>query len=153
VAWAGEAQSDNRFDTAREYTERWHHQMQIGTAVGVRGRPDVLLAPKYLMPLLDTPVRGLPHAYRALSAPDGTSVVLRVAGDSPCGWTLRRQHGGRRLYSGMATQPDARVTGDPEVVWHLFFDALPESAVPPTLSLDGPRQLVAPLLQARSVMV
>ena len=27
VAWAGEAESDNRFDTAREYTERWHHQM------------------------------------------------------------------------------------------------------------------------------
>jgi hypothetical protein len=27
VAWAGETESNNRFDTAREYTERWHHQM------------------------------------------------------------------------------------------------------------------------------
>lgn len=25
VARAGEVQSSNRFDTAREYTERWHH--------------------------------------------------------------------------------------------------------------------------------
>src|SRR4051812_47290116 len=34
VAWAGESESTNRFDTAREYSERWHHQMQISLAVG-----------------------------------------------------------------------------------------------------------------------
>jgi uncharacterized protein (TIGR03083 family) len=153
VAWAGEAQSDNRFDTAREYTERWHHQMQIRTAVGERGRPEVLLAPKYLMPLLDTSVRVLPHAYRALPAPDGTSVVLRVAGGSPRGWTLRREDGDWRLYNGVSAHPDARVTGDPDVLWRLFFNALPEGAVPSALTVDGPQKLVAPLLQARSVMV
>ncbi len=44
VAWAGESQSDNRFDTAREYTERWHHQMQIREGVGARvsSEPDAL---------------------------------------------------------------------------------------------------------------
>lgn len=153
VAWAGEAQSDNRFDTAREYTERWHHQMQIRAAVGARGRPEVLLAPKYLMPLLETSVRVLPHAYRALAAPDGTSVVLRVASAPPRGWTLRREDGGWRLYSGVAAQPDARVTGDPEGLWRLFFNALPEGAARAALTVDGPRPLVAPLLQARAVMV
>src|SRR5262249_33730526 len=29
VSWAGESQSLNWFDTAREFTERWHHQQQI----------------------------------------------------------------------------------------------------------------------------
>jgi hypothetical protein len=29
VSWAGEASSLNWFDTARELTERWHHQQQI----------------------------------------------------------------------------------------------------------------------------
>src|SRR5690242_19394070 len=28
VIWAGEQQSANWFDIAREYTERWHHQQQ-----------------------------------------------------------------------------------------------------------------------------
>ena len=26
VSWAGEEESTNWFDTAREFTERWHHQ-------------------------------------------------------------------------------------------------------------------------------
>jgi len=29
VSWAGEEESANWFDTAREFTERWHHQQQI----------------------------------------------------------------------------------------------------------------------------
>ena len=33
VSWAGEEKSANWFDTAREYTERWHHQQQIRLAV------------------------------------------------------------------------------------------------------------------------
>jgi hypothetical protein len=32
VAWAGENQSKNWFDIAREYTELWHHQMQCREA-------------------------------------------------------------------------------------------------------------------------
>ena len=32
VSWAGEATSPNWFDTARELTERWHHQQQIRLA-------------------------------------------------------------------------------------------------------------------------
>lgn len=34
VAWAGEEESKNWFDLAREYTERWHHSQQIFEAVG-----------------------------------------------------------------------------------------------------------------------
>jgi hypothetical protein len=33
VSWAGEEKSANWFDTAREFTERWHHQQQIRLAV------------------------------------------------------------------------------------------------------------------------
>src|SRR5207247_10090285 len=32
VSWAGEQKSPNWFDTAREFTERWHHQQQIRLA-------------------------------------------------------------------------------------------------------------------------
>ena len=153
VAWAGEAQSDNRFDTAREYTERWHHQMQIRTAVGPRGQPDVLLAPRYFIPLLETSLRALLHAYRELAAPAGTNVALRLAGDTRRAWTLRREVDGWRLYTGSEERPDAVVTGEPDALWRLFFNALPAGAAPSMLAIDGPHDLVAPLLATRSVMV
>jgi uncharacterized protein (TIGR03083 family) len=153
VAWAGEAQSDNRFDTAREYTERWHHQMQIRAAVGERGRPAVLLAPKYLVPLLETSVRALPHAYRAVPAAEGTTVTLRLASDPPRAWTLRREGAGWRLYRGEAARPTARVTSGPDALWRLFFNALPADEASRALAADGPEELVTPLFHARSVMV
>ena len=78
VAWAGEAVSTNRFDTAREYTERWHHQMQIRLAIGDRGQHRTLLAERYAAPLLETAVRVLPHAYRELAAADGTTIAIVV---------------------------------------------------------------------------
>ena len=37
VSWAGEEESANWFDTAREFTERWHHQQQIRVAVNRPG--------------------------------------------------------------------------------------------------------------------
>lgn len=153
VAWAGEAQSDNRFDTAREYTERWHHQMQIRAAVGERGRPSVLLAPKYLVPLLETSVRVLPHAYRDVSAEEGTTLTLRMASEPPQAWTLRRERVGWRLYRGEAARPTARVIAEPDSLWRLFFNALSRSETSRLFAVDGPEDLVAPLFHARSVMV
>ena len=153
VAWAGEARSDNRFDTAREYTERWHHQVQIRSAVGERGQPAVLLAPKYLVPLLETSVRVLPHAYRAVSAAEGTTVTLGMASNPPMSWTLRREGASWRLYSGESSQPTARVIAEPDKLWRLFFNALPVSDATHVFTVDGPQELVTPLSHARSVMV
>ena len=42
VSWAGESVSENWMDVGRDYTERWHHQMQIRDAVG---RPRLLSRP------------------------------------------------------------------------------------------------------------
>jgi hypothetical protein len=153
VAWAGEAQSDNRLDTAREYTERWHHQMQIRVAVGARGQPELLLAPRYLLPLLETSLRALPHAYRELSGPDGTTIVLQLTGETMRAWTLRRESGGWRLYAGTVQRRDARVAGNADALWRLFFNALPAADARKVLQLDGPDTLISPLLAARSVMV
>ena len=40
VSWAGEERSPNWFDTARELTERWHHQQQIRLATNRPGPHD-----------------------------------------------------------------------------------------------------------------
>ena len=127
--------------------------MQIRAAVGERGRPAALLAPTYLVPLLETSVRVLPHAYRAVPAPEGTTVTLRLASDPPHSWTLRREGAGWRLYRGEAARPTARVTSEADALWRLFFNALPVGDASRALAVDGPRELVAPLLRARSVMV
>ncbi len=79
VSWAGEETSPNWFDTARELTERWHHQQQIRLATN---RPGII-TPELYHPVLDCFVRGLPHAYRDVNAPAGTVIRLEISGD--CG--------------------------------------------------------------------
>ncbi|MGZ4837449.1 MAG: maleylpyruvate isomerase N-terminal domain-containing protein, partial [Terriglobales bacterium] len=68
VSWAGEKQSLNWFDTAREFTERWHHQQQIRIAAD---RPGIMTR-EFYYPVLDCFMRGLPFAYRQVAAELGS---------------------------------------------------------------------------------
>ncbi len=133
VSWAGDEIAPNWFDLAREYTEKWHHQMHIREAVGAPG----LTSGHYLHPVLDTFVRALPHVYRDVPAPEGTQVVLEITGDAGDTWTLVRQGPtgsaaqGKawRLYQGMGSNLTARVSMDQDTAWHLFTKGLsPEAA-------------------------
>ena len=60
VSWAGEETSLNWFDTARELTERWHHQQQIRLATD---RPGIMTRELYY------PGARLLHACAALQVP------------------------------------------------------------------------------------
>lgn len=77
VSWAGEETSLNWFDTARELTERWHHQQQIRL---VTNRPGIM-TPDLYHPVLDCFVRGLPYVYRDVDAPAGTVLLLEISGE------------------------------------------------------------------------
>lgn len=149
VAWAGERESENWLDTGREYTERWHHQMQIRDAVGA----PLLLERRWLHPLLDLSFRAVPYAYRAADAPAGTSLVVRVTGDAGGAWSLVREGGQWRLYRGAAGQPSAAVTLDPDSAWRLLYNALPEAEARERVQIDGDAALAEPLFAMRSVMV
>ena len=87
VSWAGEETSANWFDTARELTERWHHQQQIRLATG---RPGIQTRELY-HPVLDCFIRGLPYAYRHMDAPSGTNLLLEIAGECGGLWALSRE--------------------------------------------------------------
>lgn len=161
VAWAGEEESLNWFDVARELTERWHHQQQIRDALG---RPP--LFEPYLAPVLDTFVRGIPHAYRDTAAPDGTVVVLRIldcggkatalhAAASPpqvraaadaaavqMTWTLRREHSQWTLHAGQS-EATTTVTIDADSAWRLFTKARAKQEP----RVDGDARLAEPLLR------
>src|SRR5262249_30116345 len=79
VSWAGEVISLNWFDTARELTERWHHQQQIRLATN---RPGIM-TPDLYHPVLDCFVRGLPHLFRDVDAPASPALLLEISGE--CG--------------------------------------------------------------------
>jgi uncharacterized protein (TIGR03083 family) len=149
VAWAGESQSKNWMDTGREYTERWHHQVQIRDAVNAPG----LLEARWLDPLLDFSVRALPPAYASLEAPEGTAIALSVNGDDRWRWALVREAGRWELYRGEPERAAARVVVEPAVAWRLFYNALPPQRAREKITVQGDESLVEPLLRTRSVMV
>lgn len=104
VSWAGEEESANWFDVARELTERWHHQQQIRDATGRSP-----LYETYLAPVIATFVRALPFTYRDRSG----TIVLRVDDQS---WSLVEG----KLFEGEAAEYTTRVTMTGDRAWRVF---------------------------------
>jgi len=116
VSWAGEEKSLNWFDTARELTERWHHQQQIRLATS---RPGIM-APDLYRPVLDCFVRGLPHVYQDVHAPVGTGLSLEISGDCGGQWYLSKGSTGWDFVRRPAGDFASRVTIPQELAWRLF---------------------------------
>jgi hypothetical protein len=164
VAWAGEAHSENWFDIGRDYTERWHHQMQIRDAVGAPG----LLEARWLLPLLDLSMRALPRAYARVATGGDVSVTLRVgsvASDPEAAWTLRRLTAahtpdadpqgqpGWQLWRGALPDATTTVRLDAETAWRLLYNAMPAADARQRAVVEGDPALADPLFAARAVMV
>jgi hypothetical protein len=149
VSWAGESASANWMDTGREYTERWHHQMQIRDAVG----HPLLLSAQWLHPLLGISVHALRVAYAEVAARVGTTVVLVVDADPALTWTVRRAASGWTISAGADRTPAARVTMSGDLAWRLFYNALPAAELADVAEVTGDAALAAPLLAARSVIL
>lgn len=149
VSWAGEQESDGWFDIGREFTELWHHQQQIRLAVGAPPLDD----PGYLHATLEIILRGLPHAYRDVSAAEGETLAIDVGGPSGGKWALVRDGGRWVLRSGEASQPTARVRLSDDAAWKLLFNALGPAEAADAMEVQGRRELADPLLRARSVIV
>jgi hypothetical protein len=148
VLWAGEERSENWMDVGREYTERWHHQMQIREAVGA----PVLLERRWLHPLLDLSVRAFRRAYAGVEAPVGTAVVFEVDGDAAYSWSVIRETSAWAVVRGRAPGASASVRASAGTAWKLLYNALPHDAALALVVSSGDPRLVAPMLGARSVM-
>jgi uncharacterized protein (TIGR03083 family) len=116
VMWAGESQSANWFDIAREYTEKWLHQQHIREAVG----QPLLTARRWLYPILDTFLRALPYTYREVNAAQGTALGVTVTGEAGGSWTLLRGADRWQLFSGASEHAAARIQIDADTAWRLF---------------------------------
>jgi hypothetical protein len=117
VQWAGEEESKNWFDIAREYTEKWHHQMQIRLALN---RP-LLMDRKYTEPLYDTFMLGLPHLYREMTNyPSDESIQITITGNLNKNWFLRKQSDRWILIDTLGNEANTKIEFSEKDAWIIF---------------------------------
>lgn len=148
VSWAGESRSLNWFDTARELTERWHHQQQIRLATN---RPGIMVRDLY-HPVLDCFLRGLPYLYRDIDAPLGTTILCEVSGDCGGRWTLSRESNGWSFLSVAPAQFAARITIPQELAWRVFTKGIDRASARAQIAIDGNRHLGEKVLDLTAIV-
>ncbi|WP_109488915.1 maleylpyruvate isomerase N-terminal domain-containing protein [Occallatibacter savannae] len=148
VSWAGEDKSLNWFDTARELTERWHHQQQIRLATG---QPGIMIRELY-HPVLDCFVRGLPHSYRDMDAPAGTSVLLEISGESGGEWAVSRDAKGWSFAREYPKNIACKVILPDAIAWRVFTKGISRDAVRSQINVEGNEALVAGILGLTAIV-
>jgi uncharacterized protein (TIGR03083 family) len=116
VSWAGEEESTNWFDTAREFTERWHHQQQIRVAVNKPG----IMTREFYFPVLDCFMRALPFSYRDVPARPESLAQFNVSGESGGSWYLFRDSDRWKMIASPAGEKMSETTIPQEIAWRVF---------------------------------
>ncbi len=146
VSWAGEATSPNWFDTARELTERWHHQQQIRDAA----RRPPLYELRYFRPVMVTFLRALPFGYRNAPAADGTTVAFEIRDVTAC--SLVRNDGQWRLAADVDGTASAVVHMNGDIAWRLFTKGIAREEARRRSNVDGDARLAEPLFSMVAVV-
>jgi uncharacterized protein (TIGR03083 family) len=147
VSWAGEEKSLNWFDTARELTERWHHQEQIRLATN---RPGIMV-PDLYHPVLDCFVRGLPYLYRDVDATVGTVLLLEISGDCGGKWFLSRSSTGWGFVNGPVVDLASRMTIPQALAWRLFTKGIDRKSARAQLTIEGDPDLGEKVLSLTAI--
>ncbi len=142
VSWAGETESRQWMDTARELTERWHHQQQIREATSREG----ILTPELYRPVLDAFFRALPFHYRDVAAAEGTVINCTVRGVAGGTWWLQRGAEAWQLVTTVEDAPSAVVVLPPEIAWKVFTKGVSRDAARAASVITGDERLGAHLL-------
>jgi uncharacterized protein (TIGR03083 family) len=132
VSWAGEESSLNWFDTARELTERWHHQQQIRLATN---RPGLV-----------TPL------YRDVGAPAGTVLLLEISGDCGGRWFLSKGSADWHFVKPSDEKPASRVTIPQELAWRVFTKGIDRDSARAQITVEGNRNLGEKVLQLTAIV-
>jgi uncharacterized protein (TIGR03083 family) len=148
VSWAGEETSLNWFDTARELTERWHHQQQIRVATN---RPGIMTSDLY-HPVLDCFVRGLLHVYRDVDVPVGTALLLEISGECGGQWFLSRGSTRWNFVSRSAAEFASRVKIPQELAWRVFTKGIDRDLARTQIEIEGNRDLGEKVLRLTAVV-
>jgi uncharacterized protein (TIGR03083 family) len=142
VSWAGEMSSLVWFDNARELTERWHHQEQIRLATK---HPGIMIPPLY-HPVLDTFMRGLPHAYRDVPASLDSAIVVEVSGACGGQWCLVKSQAGWIFAHELPTAIAAHIVIPQAICWRIFTKGITREAAYPQITIQGDKTLAGHVL-------
>ena len=145
VSWAGEKTSPNWFDTARELTERWHHQQQIRDATGRKGLYEL----RYFKPVMDTFLRALPFTYRNVRAADGARVTIAVR-DVTCSSIIRGDAGWSADSHCDGATTTVHMDGD--TAWRLFTKGLARDEARKRSEIVGDTSLAEPLFSTVAIV-
>jgi uncharacterized protein (TIGR03083 family) len=148
VSWAGEEKSANWFDTAREFTERWHHQQQIRFAVN---RPGIMTR-EFYYPVLDCFMRALPFTYRNVPAKPGATVRITVSGECGGTWYLHRASEGWQLTENESGEKVAEATIPQEIAWRIFTKGIAFESAQSHVKITGDIALGLPVLGMVSIV-
>jgi uncharacterized protein (TIGR03083 family) len=148
VSWAGESVSANWFDTAREFTERWHHQQQIRLAVS---QPEIMTRELYF-PVLDTFMRALPFHYRERNCTTGSLVVVAVAGECGGSWNLCREETGWKLSANPTGSKIAEVMIPQEIAWRVFTKGIDRQSAAAQIECNGDRETAFHILSMLAIV-
>jgi uncharacterized protein (TIGR03083 family) len=145
VSWAGETESSNWFDVARDFTERWHHQEQIRLATD---RPSIT-TPEFYTPVLETFMRAVPRQYAQVSSEIGATSRIEVPGIGI--WQFRRDDDG-----WISTEPSADPTSltviPPAVAWRIFTKGIKAEDAVAQSRLSGDKRLATAVFNARAII-
>jgi uncharacterized protein (TIGR03083 family) len=148
VSWAGEEESPNWFDTAREFTERWHHQQQIRVAVGKPG----IMTREFYFPVLDCFLRALPHTYRTVPAGSGTLAQFNILGDCGGNWYLFRDGGAWTLIASPAGEKISETAIPQEIAWRIFTKGIAFEEARPQVRVTGDEAVGLHILKMISIV-
>lgn len=148
VSWAGESESLNWFDTARELTERWHHQEQIRLATNRSS----LMVPDLYHPVLDCFLRGLPFAFHEVPAADGSHVIVHIEGNCGGFWHLVRERGQWMLRTESPDEVTARVVIPQQIAWRIFTKGMDRYTARKMVVLEGDQELGATVLGLTAIV-
>lgn len=148
VSWAGDEISPNWFDTAREFTERWHHQQQVRVAVEKPG----IMTREFYFPVLDCFMRALPYTYRNVPGKPGTLMQFNVSGECGGSWFLFRENETWRLLSSAPGEKASQITIPQEIAWRIFTKGISRDAAHATVQASGDTELVLHILDMISII-
>jgi hypothetical protein len=148
VAWAGEAESYNWFHIAREYTEKFIHQLQIREAVNTPG----LMDRELFYPFIETLMYALPHTYRNINAEKDTTIRVTIETESGGDWFLVKADTGWLLSKQCSNHIHATISLPPRTAWKLFSKGISAAEARQYATISGDEELATVALNTISIM-
>ncbi len=149
VLWAGKDCSENWFDIAREYSERWLHQQQIRQALN----DQTLLQSKFYHPFLEISMQALPHFYKNIEANNGDTLKVEIVGEAGGIWCIVKKDDEWIFTQENEINPKSLIYIDQQIAWLLFSGGINPMDASQYYQIHGDVNLASQVLKMKSVMM